>query len=316
LGSSQNFWTLSGYYNWILLEGTYFAHPHSEMGDIPVFFFHGLAYAALLFLVSAGLTLVFGMLNVINFAHAALYMLGAYFSYSLLRWTGHFWLSLIVCPIALFFIGAVVERYLLRRVHVFGHVHELLLTFGLGFIITEGVKWIWGDAPLAVNLGGFLGQTVQIFGFMYPVYRLFMLLCAVLVGLAMAIVLYGTRLGVILRAAVNDNSMVNALGINVPLLFTGVFAFGAALSGFAGVIAGPLLTTYPGMADEILTDAFVVVVVGGFGSLGGALVASLLLGQVLSFGVLLIPKLSLVLIYLLMSVVLVLRPSGLFGEKE
>lgn len=286
------------------------------MGDIPVFFVHGLAYAALLFLVSSGLTLVFGMLNVINFAHAALYMLGAYFSFTLLRWTGQFWLSLIVCPLALFVIGALIERYLLRRVHVFGHVHELLLTFGLGFIITEGVKWIWGDFPQAVNLGGLLSQTVQMFGFIYPVYRLFILLCALLVGLVMAIILYGTRLGVVLRAAVNDNSMVNALGINVPMLFTGVFAFGAALSGFAGVIAGPLLTTYPGMADEILTDAFVVVVVGGFGSLGGALVASLLLGQVLSFGVLLIPKLSLVLVYLIMSVVLVLRPSGLFGEKE
>ena len=167
-----------------------------------------------------------------------------------------------------------------------------------------------------MNLGGILGQTLQIFGFIYPVYRLFILLCALFVGLVMAIILYGTRLGIVLRAAVNDNSMVNALGINVPLLFTGVFAFGAALSGFAGVIAGPLLTTYPGMAEEILTDAFVVVVVGGFGSLGGALIASLLIGQVLSFGVLLIPKLSLALVYLLMSVVLVLRPSGLFGEKE
>lgn len=286
------------------------------MSDIPVFFFHGLAYAALLFLVSSGLTLVFGMLNVINFGHAALYMLGAYFSYSLLRWTGQFWLSLVVCPFALFIIGALIEKYLLRRVHKFGHVHELLLTFGLAFIITELVKWIWGDFPRAVNIGGFLGSTVQVLGVIYPVYRLFILASAVLVGGAMAIVLYGTRLGVILRAAVNDSDMVNALGINVPLLFTGVFAFGAALSGFAGVIAGPLLTTYPGMADEILTDAFVVVVVGGFGSLGGALVASLLLGQILSFGVLLFPKLSVALIYLLMSVVLVLRPSGLFGEKQ
>jgi branched-chain amino acid transport system permease protein len=286
------------------------------MGDIPVFFFHGLAYAALLFLVSAGLTLVFGMLNVINFAHAAFYMLGAYFSYSLLRWTGQFWLSLIVCPIALFIIGALIEKYLLRRVHVFGHVHELLLTFGIAFIITELVKWIWGDYPQAVNLGGLLGGTVQVFGIMYPVYRIFMLICAVLVGAAMAVVLYGTRLGVVLRAAVNDSTMVNSLGINVPLLFTGVFAFGAALSGFSGVIAGPLLTTYPGMADEILNDAFVVVVVGGFGSLAGALVASLIIGQILSFGVLLIPKLSLVLVYLLMALVLVLRPSGLFGEKQ
>ncbi len=286
------------------------------MSDIPVFFFHGLAYAALLFLVSSGLTLVFGMMNVINFAHAALYMLGAYFSYTLLKWTGQFWLSLIVCPLCLLVIGALIERYLLRRVHAFGHVHELLLTFGLAFIIGEAVKWIWGDYPQAINIGGFLGGTVHVFGIVYPIYRIFIFCCAVLVGLAMALVLYGTRLGIILRAAVNDNDMVNVLGINVPLLFTGVFAFGAALSGFAGVIAGPLLTTYPGMAQDIMIDAFVVIVVGGFGSLGGALVASLLLGQVQSFGVLLFPKLSLVLIYLVMSVVLIVRPSGLFGEKQ
>ncbi len=286
------------------------------MSDILVFFLHGLAYAGLLFLVSSGLTLVFGMMNVLNFAHAALYMLGAYFSYTILRTTDQFWLSLIICPLALFIIGAFVERFLLRRVHVFGHLHELLLTFGLAYIITEAVKWLWGNYPLAVNIGGYLEGTVQIFGLSYPVYRIFIFVWGVLVSLGMAAILFKTRLGVILRAAVNDNEMVNALGINVPLLFTGVFAFGAALSGFAGVIAGPLLSTYPGMAQEILVDAFVVIVVGGFGSLGGALIASLLIGELQSFGVLLFPKLSLVLIYLLMSIVLVIKPAGLFGEKQ
>jgi branched-chain amino acid transport system permease protein len=286
------------------------------MSEIPVFFLHGLAYAGLLFLVSAGLTLVFGMMNVLNFAHATMYMLGAYFSYSLLRATGEFWLSLILCPIFLFIFGAIVERFLLRRVHVFGHLHELLLTFGIAYILTELVKWIWGNYPLAVNIGGFLGETVTIFGIIYPVYRLFLIGCAVAVGGLMALVLYKTRLGIILRAAVNDHEMVNSLGTNVPLVFMGVFAFGAALSGFAGVIAGPLLTTYPGMAHEILVDAFVVIVVGGFGSLGGAVVASLLIGELQSFGVLLFPKLSLALVYLLMAVVLIIKPSGLFGEEQ
>jgi len=286
------------------------------MSDIPVFFLHGLAYAGLLFLVSAGLTLVFGMMNVLNFAHAAMYMLGAYFSYTFLQMTGEFWLSLIVCPLLLFIIGAAIERFLLRRVHAHGHLHELLLTFGLAYIITELVKWTWGNFPLAVNIGGFLGDTVAIFGFIYPVYRIFIFVCAVFVGIVMAMILYKTRLGIILRAAVNDGEMVNALGVNVPLVFTGVFAFGAALSGFAGVIAGPLLTTYPGMASEILIDAFVVIVVGGFGSLGGAVVASFIIGELQSFGVLLFPKLSLALVYLLMAAVLIIKPSGLFGEEQ
>ena len=286
------------------------------MSDIPVFFLHGLAYGGLLFLVSAGLTLVFGMMNVLNFAHAAMYMLGAYFSYALLQETGQFWLSLMVCPSLLFIIGALIERFLLRRVHIFGHVHELLLTFGLAYIITEIVKWVWGNFPLAVNVGGFLNETVEIIGITYPVYRIFIFACAVLVGSIMALILYKTRLGIILRAAVNDSEMVNALGFNVPLVFMGVFAFGAALSGFAGVIAGPLLSTFPGMANEILLDAFVVIVVGGFGSLGGAVAASLIIGELQSFGVLLFPKLSIALVYLLMAVVLIVKPSGLFGEKQ
>jgi branched-chain amino acid transport system permease protein len=287
------------------------------MDQIPVFFLHGLAYAGLLFLVSAGLTLVFGMMNVLNFAHAAMYMLGAYFSYSIMMHTsGRFWLSLMVCPVILFLIGAFIERFLLRRVHVKGHVNELLLTFGLAYIITELVKWYWGNYPLAVNVAGVLGSTVPIFGIIYPVYRIFIFLCAVFVGSVMSLILYKTRLGIILRAAVNDSEMANTLGVNVPVVFMGVFSFGAALSGFAGVIAGPLLSTFPGMAQEILIDAFVVIVVGGFGSLGGAVIASLLIGQLQAFGVLLFPKLSIALVYLLMAFVLIIKPAGLFGEEQ
>jgi len=286
------------------------------MSTIPVFVLHGLAYASLLFLVSSGLTLVFGMMNVLNFAHAAFYMVGAYFSYSILQATGNFWLSLIVCPLLLFCIGALVERFLLRRVHAFGHVHELLLTFGLAYIMTELVKWIWGNYPLSVSIGSFLTGQVQLMGFTYPIYRLFIIFCAMMVGLLMSLTIYKTRVGIIVRAAVNDSEMLNALGINIPRVFMNVFAAGAALSGFAGVIAGPLLTTYPGMAGDILIDAFVVIVIGGFGSLGGALLASLIIGQLQSFGALLIPKLSLALIYMLMAAVLIIKPSGLFGEEQ
>lgn len=280
-----------------------------------VFFLHGLTYAGLLFLVSSGLSLVFGMMNVLNFAHATFYMLGAYFSWTLLRTTDNFWLSLVAAPAMLLFIGALIERFLLRRVHVLGHVHELLLTFGLAYVLTESVKWIWGTNPLAVPITGFLNQSVNLFGIVYPVYRLFVFSASVLVGVAMALVLYKTRVGIIIRGAVDDSEIVGALGINVPTLFMATFAFGAALSGFAGVIAGPLLTTFPGMGDAILVDAFVVIVVGGLGSLGGAVIASFIIGELQSFGVLLFPKFSLALIYLLMAVVLVAKPSGLFGRQ-
>jgi branched-chain amino acid transport system permease protein len=281
-----------------------------------IFFLHGLTYAGLLFLVSSGLTLVFGMMNVLNFAHATFYMLGAYFSWTLLRTTDNFWMSLVAAPALLFFIGAFVERFLLRRVHVLGHVHELLLTFGLAYVLTEAVKWAWGTNPLAVPITGFLAQSIDFFGIVYPVYRIFVFSASVLVGILMSLFLYKTRVGIIIRGAVDDSDMVGALGINVPAVFMATFAFGAALSGFAGVIAGPLLTTFPGMGDAILVDAFVVIVVGGLGSLGGAVLASLIIGELQSFGVLLFPKFSLALIYLLMAVVLVVKPSGLFGRQQ
>jgi branched-chain amino acid transport system permease protein len=256
------------------------------------------------------------MMNVLNFAHASFYMLAAYFSYSLLTWTGNFWLSLAFCPFFLFVIGAVIERFLLRRVHVLGHVHELLLTFGIAFIISELVKWVWGTAPLPMEIKGFLDGNVNLFGVIYPTYRLFVLFCSILIGLLMTVLLLKTRIGITVRSAVDDSEMVNALGVNTPRVFMFVFALGAALSGLAGVISGPLLSTNTGMATAILVDAFVVIVIGGFGSLIGAVVASLMIGQLQSFGALLFPKFSLALIYLLMAIVLIVKPSGLFGEKK
>lgn len=286
------------------------------MSEFAVFFLHGLAYAGLLFLVSSGLTLVFGMMNVLNFAHASFYMLGAYFALTVLDYTGNFWFSLVAAPLALLLLGALVERFLLRKVHVLGHVHELLLTFGLAYIIEEAVKFIWGTNPQGMTLTGWLTETVQILGVTYPVYRLFVCGMSVALGLAMALVLFRTRVGIIVRAAVDDSPMVSALGINTPQVFMGVFAVGAALSGFAGVIAGPLLSVFPGMAGAILVDAFVVIVVGGMGSLGGAVLASFIIGELQSFGVLLFPDFSLALIYMLMALVLVVKPEGLFGEKQ
>jgi len=285
------------------------------MSQIIVFSLHGLTYAGLLFLIASGLTIVFGMMRILNFAHASFYMLGAYLSYTLFLKTGHFWVCLIVSPALLFLIGILVERFLIRKVHPLGLVYDLLLTFGLGYVLGEIVKWIWGTMPLSVKVEGFLAGSLTLLGITYPVYRLFILGVALGIGVGLALILFKTTLGIIIRAAVDDSEMCNALGINIPLIFGGVFGFGVALAGFAGVMAGPLLTISTDMANMVLLDAFVVVIVGGLSSLGGAVLAAVIIGQLQSFGALLIPEVSMVLIYVLMALVLIFKPSGLLGKK-
>ena len=276
---------------------------------------HGMVYGMLLFLVSSGLTLVFGMMGILNIAHAAFYMLGAYLAYTTVATTGSFWLSLLVAPILVGLLGAAVERGLLRRIHHFGHAYELLLTFGLFYMMAEAVRWIWGNYTLQVPTPALLTGSIPLLGSQYPVYRLFILAFSGLICLAMATVLLRTRVGIIIRSAVADGEMVSALGINTPLVALGVFSVGAALAAIAGVIAAPFLQADPAMGAAILVDSFVVVVVGGFGSLLGALLASLMIGELQSFGILWFPAFAMVFQFLLMAAVLVLRPQGLFGEK-
>ncbi len=275
---------------------------------------HGLVYGMLLFLVTSGLTLIFGMMGVLNIAHAAFYMVGAYFAYTLVAWTGNFWICLILAPIGVGLIGGFVERVLLRKVHAFGHAHELMLTFGVFYILAEVVKWIWGTYPLSVSPPSILAGSIPFAGGIYPTYRLFILIISGIVLLILAFIMQKTRIGITVRAAVFDNEMVDILGINVQAVFLGVFCIGSALAGLAGVVAAPFLTTYPGMGLEILIDAFVVIVIGGFGSVWGALLAALMIGELQSFGIMFIPQLALVFQFLLMAIVLVLRPQGLFGE--
>ncbi len=208
------------------------------------------------------------------------------------------------------------ERFLLRKVHAFGHAYELLLTFGVFLVIGEVVKWFWGNSPLAVATPDLLTGSITIMGATYPYYRLFILGCGIVVLLLMAALLMKTRIGITIRAAVSDAEMVGALGTNVPVVFLGVFAIGSALAGLGGVIAGPFLGTNPGMGFDILLDAFVVIVIGGFGSLLGALVASVMIGVLQSYGVLILPKFALVFQFILMALVLIVRPNGLFGDKE
>jgi branched-chain amino acid transport system permease protein len=276
---------------------------------------HGIVYGMLLFLVSSGLTLVFGMMGILNIAHAAFYMIGAYLGYTTVAATGNFWLALFVAPLGVGMLGLLVERGLLRRIHAFGHVYELLLTFGLFFMLAEAVRWIWGDYTLQVAAPPILSGSVPLLGGQYPAYRLFILGVSALLCLAMALVLLRTRIGIIIRSAVSDGEMVSALGINTPLVHLGVFATGSALAGLAGVIAAPFLQADPTMGAAILTDAFVVIVIGGFGSLLGALLASLMIGELQSFGILWFSQFALVFQFLLMAAVLVLRPQGLFGER-
>jgi branched-chain amino acid transport system permease protein len=276
---------------------------------------HGLVYGLLLFLVASGLTLVFGMMNVLNIAHVSFYMLGAYLSYTMLAVGGNFWVGLIFCPILVAFLGILMERFILRRVHASGHVQEFVITFGILFVMNEAIKWVWGSETLSVAIPPVLSGSIRIMGNIYPAYRLFILFFSLAVLAFLTFILMKTRLGITVRAMVSDRDMASALGTNTPFVFMLVMGLGSWLAGLAGVIAGPFLSISPGMGLEILTDCFIVIVTGGLGSIWGAAVASFLIGQLSSFGVLLIPRFAIVFGFLLMAVVLVIKPSGLFGEK-
>ena len=277
---------------------------------------HGLAYGMVLFLVASGLTLIFGMMGILNIAHAAFFMLSAYFCYQVLAWTGNFWLALLIAPIAAGFVGVLLERFFLRKVHAFGHIGELILTVGVMLVIMEGVKVFWGTESLFVTRPQFLDKLVKMEGLEYPAYRLFIIgLTLVILGI-MALLLYKTRLGMVVRAAVSDADMVNALGINVPLVFMFVFGVGTWLAGIAGVAIAPILTVFPGLADQMGLDAFIVVVVGGFGSLKGAFIVAIICGLLCSYGVQFVSQLAPVLMFIFMAIVLGFKPLGLFGERE
>lgn len=277
---------------------------------------HGLAYGMLLFLVASGLTLIFGMMGILNIAHASFAMLAAYFCFQVMQMTGNFWAALLIAPVFAGICGVLTERFLLRPVHRHGHLAELFITVGIMMLILEFVKLFWGTESLVVKIPPSLSGLVKIAGLTYPVYRLFIIGLSILVLGVMALILFKTRLGKIVRAAVSDANMVSALGINTPLVFMLVFGIGIWLAGIAGAVAGPLLTVFPGMADQLGMDAFVVVVVGGFGSLLGAFIVALFLGELNAYGIQFIPRLAPVLMFAFMAIVLAFKPTGLFGERE
>jgi branched-chain amino acid transport system permease protein len=277
---------------------------------------HGLAYGMILFLIASGLNVIFGMMGVLNLAHASFFMLSAYLGYQVVALTGSFWLALLFAPLGSAVVGVAMERFLLRRVHAFGHMGELILTVGVGSIVLAAVKSIWGTESLQLKMPALLSGRVSIAGLDYPVYRLFIIGLALVILAVMTLLLYRTRLGKIVRAAVSDAGMVNALGINIPLVFMLVFGVGVWMAGVAGVAIAPILTVFPGLADQVGMDAFIVVVTGGFGSLAGAFVVSLIFGLLSSYGVQFLSQLAPVLIVAFMAIVLAIRPHGLFGARE
>ena len=304
---------------------------------------NGVSYGLLLFMLSSGLTLIFSMMGVLNFAHTSFYMLGAYFGYTLSGIIG-FWGALFVAPLLVGALGAMFERYSLRRVHKYGHVPELLVTFGLSYLILEVVQLVWGRGTVPYGLPPALqGPLFTLYGTQFPRSRSFVMLVAMLMLVAVWLLLTRTRIGLVIQAALKNPEMVEALGHNVPRVFMMVFGGGCALAGLAGVIGGNTYVTEPAMAMSVGSIIFVVVVGGGMGSLAGAFVASLLIGVVQTFAVaidwslaslltslgspvgeqtfgwpllkLTISQVAPILPYLFLVLILIFRPKGLLGTR-
>jgi branched-chain amino acid transport system permease protein len=306
---------------------------------------NGLSYGLLLFMLSSGLTLIFSMMGVLNFAHASFYMIGAYVAYQMSLWM-NFWAALIFAPIVVGLLGAMIEKYGLRRVHKWGHVPELLFTFGLTFVIVELIQLIWGRAAVPYRVPAELdGSLFTLYTTTFPKYRGFMMLVAMVMLVSIWLLLTRTRIGLVIQAALTHPETVESLGHNVPKVFMWVFGGGAALAGLAGVIGGNAYVTEPAMAGALGSIIFVVVVVGGMGSLAGAFVASILIGVLQTFAIgsdqsvislvqqylgstinatnplfsilsLKISQIAPVMPYLLLVLILIFRPRGLMGTRE
>ncbi len=305
---------------------------------------NGMSYGLLLFMLSSGLTLIFSMMGVLNFAHASFYMVGAYLGYAISKSIG-FWPAFVLAPLLVGLMGAAVERVGLRAVHKHGHVSELLFTFGLSYVVVELVQLIWGRAAVPYRIPAELdGPLFTLYALAFPVYRAFMMLVALLMLLSVWLLLTRTRIGLVIQAALTHPETVEALGHNVPRVFMLVFGGGCALAGLAGVIGGNAFVTEPAMASTVGSIIFVVVVVGGMGSLGGALLASILIGMLQTFAVALdwsllgpltkmglqispelpfyrllsltLAEIAPILPYMLLVLMLIFRPKGLLGTRE
>jgi len=283
-------------------------------------FMSGIARGALLFLVASGLSLTFGVLRVLNFAHGSLYMLGAFLSYSiwtfLLMPTFGFYIAAVLVALIMAVVGLIIEFGLLRRLYARGWPEQLLATYAIILVITDLVKWAWEGKFLSIPRPEPFTGAVFMFDFPFPSYNFFVILLGAGLVIFLWWLVYRTRLGDIIRAAAHDREMVSALGIPIPWLFTSIFAMGAAIAGLSGAVTAPFGSVALGMDIEIIIECFAVVVIGGMGSLPGTLLGSFIVGQVYAFGIMFLPNLALAFIFLVMAVVLIIRPWGIFGRPE
>ena len=294
---------------------------------------NGLQFGIMLFLMSAGLTLIFGVMGLINLAHGSLYMIGAFIAAAVASATGSFILALVAALSAAALAGAIVEMTIIRKLYNRDHLDQVLATFALILIFSEGTRSVFGSFPLYLDVPAYLQGAVTLpGGIQYPLYRITLILFGLIIGAGLGLLITKTRIGVQIRAGENDREMVSALGVNISKLYTFVFALGAALAGLAGALVGAIQSVEVGMGEPVLILAFVVIVIGGIGSVKGALIGSILVGLTDTLGGIFLPKLfglfmdlatatnvgssiASMSIYILMSIVLVWRPTGLFGQK-
>ncbi|MEI7710112.1 MAG: branched-chain amino acid ABC transporter permease [Rhodospirillales bacterium] len=276
---------------------------------------NALSQAALLFFLGCGLTLIFGIMRIVNFAHGAFFMLGAYVGWSAVRWTGNFWLALVAAPLLVGGFGAAFELGILRRLYGRDGHAFLMVTFGLTLIMGEAIRLLWGVEALQVQMPASLSDIVFILDEPFPIYRLFLIGSGIVVGLAIWQFLERTRLGLLIRATSQNAEMVHALGTDVRLVRSAVFGIGCGLAGIGGVFAAPMVTASLGMAPNAVIDTFVIVIIGGMGSFAGSMIGALLVAFVQVFGSYYFPDFAMAFMYLIMLTILVVRPGGLLGKE-
>ncbi|MBS0528843.1 MAG: branched-chain amino acid ABC transporter permease [Proteobacteria bacterium] len=275
---------------------------------------NGLAFGSLLFILASGFSLIFGLMRIVNLSHGAYFMLGAYVGLSAIEAGANFWVAILLGGIAICVLGTLIERFVLRRLN--GQpLAQVLVTLGIAFIIADACVWIWTGDPRPVPMPAELTGAFRVAQLAFPIYRLFVIGVAFALAAALWFLLERSRLGAMIRAGVDDLAMARAMGIRTSLLFSAVFCLGSALAGAGGVLAGPILSVYPGLDTDMLPLALVVVILGGVGSLLGAFVGSLIIGFIYSYGQALFPDLAYVILFLPMVLVLTLRPTGLFGRQ-
>lgn len=277
---------------------------------------NALALSGLLFLVSIGLTLVFGILRVVNFAHGVFYMIGAYLGFTAVALSGRFWLALLLVPPAVGLVGAALEAFTLRFIYRRPPAYQLLLTFGIALILEESLKVLYGPTAKNVEPPALLQGAVEVAGMIYPRYRLFLVVLSLVVGVALWLFLQRTRAGLVVRAVAQNSEMADCLGTDVARVRTLVFGAACALAGLGGAAAAPMTTAYLGMGIGVIVEAFVVVVIGGLGSVVGSMVGSLIVGAAQTWGSFYVSEAAMVIMYAVMGAILIFRPWGLFGEEE